>query len=93
MGVGGGVGGKMVIANIGNMYLEEMSSLHNGFLEVLTGLGLVGFLIGCYMLVVASFRSWSAWDAHPEYAGNVRVDHSCLDDHDHVHRPFGVDGI
>ena len=69
LGVGGGVGGKMVIANIGNMYLEEMSSLHNGFLEVLTGLGLVGFLIGCYMLVVASFRSWSAWDAHPEYAG------------------------
>ena len=56
LGVGGGVGGKMVIANIGNMYLEEMSSLHNGFLEVLTGLGLVGFLIGCYMLVVASFR-------------------------------------
>jgi len=69
LGVGGGVGGKMVIANIGNMYLEEMSSLHNGFLEVLTGLGLVGFFIGCYMLVVASFRSWSAWDLHPEFAG------------------------
>jgi O-antigen ligase len=69
LGVGGGVGGKMVIANIGNLYLEEMSSLHNGFLEVLTGLGLVGFLIGSYMLVVASFRAWSAWNAHPEYAG------------------------
>ncbi len=69
LGVGGGVGGKMVIANIGNMYLEEMSSLHNGFLEVLTGLGLVGFLIGCYMLVVASFRSWRSWDTHPEFAG------------------------
>ncbi len=69
LGVGGGVGGKMVIANIGNLYLEEMSSLHNGFLEVLTGLGLVGFLIGSYMLVIASFRAWSAWNAHPEYAG------------------------
>jgi O-antigen ligase len=69
LGVGGGVGGKTVISHIGNMYLEEMSSLHNGFLEVLTGLGLVGFVIGSYMLVMASFRAWSAWNKHPEYAG------------------------
>jgi len=69
LGVGGGVGGKMVISHIGNMYLEEMSSLHNGFLEVLTGLGIIGFLIASILLVVASFRSWSAWNAHPEYAG------------------------
>ena len=69
LGVGGGVGGKMVISHIGNMYLEEMSSLHNGFLEVLTGLGLIGFLIGASLLVIASFRSWSAWNLHPEFAG------------------------
>ena len=67
--MGGGVGGKTVIAHIGNMYLEEMSSLHNGFLEVLTGLGIVGFILGSVMLVVASFRSWSAWNLHPEFAG------------------------
>lgn len=69
LGVGGGVGGKMVISHIGNMYLEEMSSLHNGFLEVLTGLGIIGFILGASLLVVASFRSWSAWNLHPEYAG------------------------
>jgi O-antigen ligase len=69
LGVGGGVGGKMVISHIGNMYLEEMSSLHNGFLEVLTGLGIIGFVLGASLLVVASFRSWSTWNQHPEYAG------------------------
>ncbi len=69
IGVGGGIGGKVVIAHIGNMYLEEMSSLHNGFLEVLTGLGLVGFLLGTYMLVATTLRAWTAWDTHPEYAG------------------------
>lgn len=69
LGVGGGVGGKMVISHIGNMYLEEMSSLHNGFLEVLTGLGIIGFIFGASLLVIASFRSWSAWNAHPEFAG------------------------
>jgi len=69
LGVGGGVGGKMVISHIGNMYLEEMSSLHNGFLEVLTGLGIIGFILGSLLLVVASFRAWTAWNLHPEYAG------------------------
>jgi O-antigen ligase len=69
LGVGGGVGGKTVISHIGNMYLEEMSSLHNGFLEVLTGLGIVGFILSTVLLVVASFRDWSAWNMHPEYAG------------------------
>jgi O-antigen ligase len=69
LGVGGGVGGKEVISHIGNRYLEEMSSLHNGFLELLTGLGLVGFVLGTYLLVATTFRAWSAWDSHPEYAG------------------------
>jgi O-antigen ligase len=69
LGVGGGVGGKMVIANIGNMYLEEMSSLHNGFLEVLTGLGLMGFLIAVYMLSLATWRAWGTWNSHPHFAG------------------------
>jgi len=69
LGVGGGIGGKVVIAHIGNRYLEEMSSLHNGFLELLTGLGLLGFALGTYMLVATTLRAWSAWDIHPEYAG------------------------
>ncbi len=69
IGVGGGIGGKVVIAHIGNRYLEEMSSLHNGFLEVLTGLGLIGFLLGTYLLVATTLRAWTTWDLHPEYAG------------------------
>jgi len=71
--VGGGIGGKEVISHIGNRYLEEMSSLHNGFLELLTGLGLIGFLLGTYMLVAATWRAWNAWDAHPEYAGTYAL--------------------
>jgi O-antigen ligase len=69
LGVGGGVGGKMVIANIGNMYLEAMSSLHNGFLEVLTGLGIIGFLIAVYMLSLATWRAWGTWNRFPQFAG------------------------
>ncbi len=69
LGVGGGVGGKMVIANIGNMYLEAMSSLHNGFLEVLTGLGIIGFLIAVYMLCLATWRAWGTWNRFPQFAG------------------------
>jgi O-antigen ligase len=69
LGVGGGIGGKVVISHIANMYLEQMSSLHNGFLEVLTGLGLVGFIIGTYLLVLATLRAWTAWNSNPEYAG------------------------
>jgi len=69
LGVGGGVGGKMVIANIGNMYLEAMSSLHNGFLEVLTGLGITGFLIAVYMLCLATWRAWGIWNIYPQFAG------------------------
>jgi O-antigen ligase len=69
LGVGGGIGGKVVISHIGNRFLEEMSSLHNGFLELLTGLGLLGFVLGTYMLVGTTLRAWQAWDAHPEYAG------------------------
>ncbi len=69
LGVGGGIGGKVVIAHIGNTYLEEMSSLHNGFLEVLTGLGLIGFLISSYMLLMTTWRAWTTWNTHPEFAG------------------------
>ena len=69
LGVGGGIGGKVVIANIGNMYLEEMSSLHNGFLEVLTGLGLVGFVVGSSMLIFTTWRAWISWNCNPKFGG------------------------
>ncbi len=68
-GAGGGIGGKTVIARIGDMYLEQMSSLHNGFLEALTGLGLVGLLLGIYMLFQVTWRTWPIWRANPQYSG------------------------
>ena len=69
LGVGGGIGGKVVVSHISNSYISVMSSLHNGFLETLTGLGLVGFLIGSYMLLLTTWRAWGAWNSNPEFAG------------------------
>jgi O-antigen ligase len=46
-----------------------MSSLHNGFLEVLTGLGLVGFAVGVSMLVLTTWRTLKAWNSNPEFVG------------------------
>ena len=70
IGVGGGIGGKVVIAHIGNRYLEEMSSLHNGFLEV------ADRPRADWLLCSAPTCLWpprcvhgTAWDTHPEYAG------------------------
>jgi O-antigen ligase len=68
-GSGGGVGGKLVIENVGDVYLEKVSSLHNGFMELLMGLGAVGLLIGVYLLVQVTWRAWIAWRNHPEYSG------------------------
>jgi O-antigen ligase len=69
LGVGGGIGGKVVVAHIPNIYISDMSSLHNGFLETLTGLGLVGFFIGSYMLLLTTWRTWKTWGTNPEFAG------------------------
>lgn len=69
LGSGGGVGGKLVIENVGDISLEKVSSLHNGFMEVLLGLGAIGLVIGIYMLVLVTFRTWQAWRIHPEYSG------------------------
>jgi O-antigen ligase len=68
LGAGGGIGGKTVIQNIGDIYLQTVSSLHNGFLELLMGLGSIGLLLGLYMLVLVTVRAWRAWRVHPEYA-------------------------
>ena len=68
LGVGGGIGGKTVIKNIGNYYLQTVSSLHNGFLELLMGLGAIGLILGVYMLLLVTVRAWRAWRVHPEYS-------------------------
>ena len=93
LGVGGGIGGKVVISHIGNMYLEQMSSLHNGFLEVLTGLGTGRF----FNWITPSHLCHTACLEHVERASGVcrylRSGRSRLDDDDYVHRHPWVDGI
>jgi O-antigen ligase len=69
LGVGGGIGGKVVVSHISNIYISVMSSLHNGFFETLTGLGLVGFLIGSSMMLLTTWRALGAWNSNPEFAG------------------------
>jgi O-antigen ligase len=73
LGVGGGVGGKQVISNIGNFSLGTMSSVHNGFMEVLTGLGLVGVSICVPLLLWVTLRTWQTWQSHPEYSGTYAL--------------------
>jgi O-antigen ligase len=69
LGVGGGVGGKMVLAHIGSFSFEILSSLHNGFMEVLTGLGVVGVVLGVVLLLLVTWRTFATWKRHPEYSG------------------------
>ena len=79
LGVGGGVGGKVVVSHIADYSLQQMSSLHNGFMELLTGLGSIGFLIGMYLLLQVTWRVWKSWEIHPEYSGTyVLIVHAWL---------------
>lgn len=79
LGAGGGIGGKTVIKNIGNYYLQTVSSLHNGFLELLMGLGLIGLLLGVYMLLLVTVRAWRDWRIHPQYSSTyVLIVHAWL---------------
>lgn len=73
LGVGGGAGGKTVISHIGNFSLGTMSSVHNGFMEVLTGLGLVGMTICVTLLLWVTLRTWQIWQQHPEYSGTYAL--------------------
>jgi O-antigen ligase len=67
IGFGGGEGGKHVLSRIGISSLEQMSSMHSGFMETLDGLGLIGFLIGAGILVVVTYRAYQAWKARAKY--------------------------
>ncbi|MGB7191646.1 MAG: O-antigen ligase family protein [Acidobacteriaceae bacterium] len=73
LGAGGGVGGKQVLAHIGNFSLQTMSSLHNGFMELLTGLGVVGIVLCVFLLLWTTLRTWRTWELHPEYSGTYAL--------------------
>ena len=69
LGLGGGVGGKIVLNHIGSYSFEILSSLHNGFMELLTGLGAIGVLLGVYLLSLVTWRTFRAWKLYPEHSG------------------------
>jgi O-antigen ligase len=67
LGFGGGAGGKYVLANIGNS-LDQMSSLHSGFMESLSGLGLIGFTLQLGLFLVVTYRVLKSWKRDPRGA-------------------------
>lgn len=69
LGFGGGSGGKFVLAHLGNESLEVLSSLHDGFLELLTGLGAVGFTFVVLLLIGVSIAVVRAWRRDPRMGG------------------------
>ena len=69
LGYGGGVGGKHALSSVWGGSLSNMSHLHDGFLECLTGLGIFGFLLACAILVVATWRVARLWKKYPSFAG------------------------
>lgn len=73
LGAGGGVGGKQVLGHIGNFSLQTMSSLHNGFMELLTGLGIVGITLCVFLLIWVTIRTWRTWERHPEHSGTYAL--------------------
>lgn len=73
LGAGGGVGGKQVLGHIGNFSLQTMSSLHNGFMEILTGLGVVGITLCVFLLIWVTIRTWRTWERHPEHSGTYAL--------------------
>lgn len=73
LGAGGGVGGKQVLGHIGNFSLQTMSSLHNGFMELLTGLGVVGITLCVFLLIWVTIRTWRTWERHPEHSGTYAL--------------------
>ena len=68
-GFGGGAGGKFVISHLGIPNLQVLSSLHNGFLEALTGLGAIGFIIGLSLLIMATLSTSVRWPRQPGMLG------------------------
>ncbi len=69
LGFGGGAGGKFVISHLGSPSLRLLSSLHNGFLEALTGLGAIGFLVGLSLLIVVTCATYQRGHREPGMLG------------------------
>lgn len=68
MGFGGGAGGKYVLANMGNSGFATLSSLHSGVMECLTGLGIIGLVLGVGILTLSTFQMYKLSKEYPQYA-------------------------
>lgn len=68
-GFGGGAGGKFVVSHLGTPSLRVVSSLHNGFLEALTGLGAIGFAAELSMLIMVTLSTYRWWRRDPGMLG------------------------
>ena len=61
IGAGWGVGSRVAVRQFGGIVMADVSTLHNGFLEVLLGVGLVGFaiwvsvVVWAYRLAIAAY--------------------------------------
>jgi O-antigen ligase len=64
LGAGWGVGSRVAVRQFGAFNMADVSTLHNGFLEVLLGVGVVGFVIWAYVFV------WGYWLAVAAYLKN-----------------------
>jgi O-antigen ligase len=69
LGYGGGAGGKYIIAHLGNASLEVLSSLHDGFLELLTGVGAIGALVVIVLLCAVTLAVYKRWKRYPLFGG------------------------
>jgi O-antigen ligase len=53
LGAGWGVGSRVAIRQFGSIAMADVSTLHNGFLEVVLGVGIVGFAIWLSVVIWA----------------------------------------
>jgi len=69
IGYGGGAGGKYVLSRIADVGAAKMSNLHSGLMECLSGLGIIGFVLGVSILAWASISALRSWKKYPSYSG------------------------
>jgi O-antigen ligase len=60
LGIGGGSAGKIIVPEL--LGPDRIpTALHNGFLETITGLGLIGFIIGTGTLIAITKSTFKMW--------------------------------
>jgi O-antigen ligase len=68
-GYGGSVGGRYVLSHSGIPSMENLTYLHSGIMETLTGLGIVGLSLVLFLLVWVTIRTVRAGKKYPSFSG------------------------